>query len=152
MRRSLYIDVPGVAAPQGSKKGFSRAGSTRVQMVESSARVKPWRESIRAAALAEMGDDWTPIDGPVEVTITYYLPRPKSHYGTGRNAGQLKPTVPLAHTTKPDIDKLDRAVLDALTSAGVWRDDSQVWSLYPVKLYADDAPVTVIRICWGADA
>lgn len=147
MRRSLYIDVPGVAAPQGSKR---HVGNGR--MIESSARVKPWRESIRAAALAEMGDDWTPIDGPVEVTVAYYLPRPKSHYGTGRNAGTLKPSAPTYHTSKPDIDKLDRAVLDALTSAGVWRDDSQVWSLYPVKKYADNAPVTFIHIHWEADA
>ena len=106
-------------------------------MIESSARVKPWRESIRAAALAAMGDDWTPITGPVTVDLTFLLPRPKGHFGTGRNAGKLRDSAPTHHTTKPDLDKLIRAVLDALTSAGVWGDDSQVWGLAAAKGYAD---------------
>ena len=132
MTRTLNVVTVGVPAPKGSMR---HVGNGR--MIESSRHVKPWRESIRAAALAEMGDDWTPLDGPVVVDLTFLMPRPKGHYGTGRNTQRLRPSAPTSHTTKPDLDKLIRAVLDALTSAGVWRDDSQVWGLAAVKEYAD---------------
>ena len=132
MTRTLNVVTVGVPAPQGSKR---HVGNGR--MIESSRHVKPWRESIRAAALAAMGEGWTPLDGPVVVDLTFLMPRPKGHYGTGRNAGALRPSAPASHTTKPDLDKLVRAVLDALTSAGVWHDDSQVWGIAATKEYAD---------------
>ena len=40
------------------------------------------------------------------------------------------------HTVKPDIDNLVKAVMDALTTAGWWIDDTQVWSLSTSKQYA----------------
>lgn len=43
---------------------------------------------------------------------------------------------------RPDIDKLARAALDAITSAGVFRDDSQVTQLAAMKRLAgvDEVP------------
>lgn len=41
-------------------------------------------------------------------------------------------------SVRPDLDKLCRAVLDALTDAGIWHDDSQVCSLSAIKVYADE--------------
>nr|DAN37658.1 MAG TPA: Endodeoxyribonuclease RusA [Caudoviricetes sp.] len=38
---------------------------------------------------------------------------------------------------KPDLDKLTRAVFDALTDAGVWRDDSRVVDMRVTKRYED---------------
>ena len=50
-------------------------------------------------------------------------------------------------TVTPDIDKLERAVLDAMTIAGVWGDDSQVVSGTRGKRYADEcAPGVRITI------
>ena len=141
--RHLTFHVVGVAAAQGSKKYVGHG-----RMVESSKAVGPWRESVRAAALAAMGDDWTPLDGPLHVAIAFHLPRPKGHYGTGRNAGVVKPSAPRYPAGKPDIDKLTRAILDAVTSAGAWRDDSQVVQLRANKVWSepDTAPYTFIGV------
>ena len=124
----LRVWVPGDPAPQGSKR---HVGGGR--MIESSKAVGPWRESIRAALLAE--GPRTPFTGPVAVTCSFAMRRPKGHFGTGRNAGQLRALAPQLPAVKPDLDKLARAVLDAVTSAGVWGDDSQVVHLVAEKVY-----------------
>jgi Holliday junction resolvase RusA-like endonuclease len=48
--------------------------------------------------------------------------RPKGHFGTGRNAGRLKPSAPLYVQTNPDVDKLLRAIGDALTQVAITDD------------------------------
>jgi Holliday junction resolvase RusA-like endonuclease len=63
---------------------------------------------------------------PLRCDVTFYLPRPKGHFGSGKNADQLKASAPTRPTGKPDRDNLDKAVCDAITAAGVWADDSQV--------------------------
>ena len=67
----------------------------------------------------------------------------KGHYGTGRNADQVKASAPPHPTTKPDATKLVRAVEDALTGV-IWRDDSQVVRQWASKVYDDCEGVSVI--------
>lgn len=136
--------VAGTPAPQGSKR---HVGNGR--MIESSPDVKGWRDLIRAEAQrVHTGDA---LAGAVDVGLRFWMPRPAYHYGTGRNAGRnagrIKPQfVDVEHTVKPDLDKLVRAVLDAITEErrygritrrGVIRDDSQVVRLDPAKNYGD---------------
>ena len=122
------FSVLGLPAPQGSK---THVGDGR--MVESSKRVKPWRRQVAAAYVDhDFGDV---LIGPLALTVDFYLPRPKAHYGTGRNAGALKPSAPAEHLTMPDLDKLTRAVGDALTRLA-WRDDSQIVAWHAYKHYA----------------
>ena len=90
---------------------------------------KPWKRTI--AAVAPFYKPARPITGPVSVTIDFYMPRPKSHYRTGRYADQLKPDAPVRHTTGGgpyggDRDNLEKAVTDCLTKLGFWKDDGQV--------------------------
>jgi Holliday junction resolvase RusA-like endonuclease len=91
-------------------------------------------------------DTWTTLDDPCEVAITFHHPRPAAHYGTGRNAGTLKPSAPTWKGTAPDIDKLTRAVLDALTASRVIRDDARVARLVVDDLWADAATGARITI------
>lgn len=78
-----------------------------------------------------------PMLAAVSVEIIAIFPRPKCHYGTGRNAATLKADAPRHHCGKPDRDNVEKAVLDALTQLGFWRDDGQVCQGSLTKLYAD---------------
>lgn len=150
----LVFDVFGTPAPQGSKKAFpgKRKDGTytgKFSLVESAGdRLKEWRAEVQAAAMvAKVHAEWAPASGPVMVEIVFYLPRPKAHYGSGRNAGVLKDSAPAVPTTRPDSDKLARAVLDALTMAAVYVDDSQVVELRAGKRFADSrAPGASITV------
>ena len=67
--------------------------------------------------------------------MDFSFPRPAYHYGTGKNAGNLKKTAPDFKQSAPDLDKFARAVLDAIVQAGVLQDDSLVVSLHAEKRY-----------------
>lgn len=129
----IVIKVFGQPAPQGSKRAFAVRGkggvpTGRVAVIESSHdRVKSWRQAVIDAALgADLHAQCWPLDGPLRIGVVFALPRPKGHYRTGRNAGQLRDSAPRYPVGMPDLSKLLRATEDALTDAGVWRDDSQV--------------------------
>ena len=72
------------------------------------------------------GDGWqTPMVGALAAIYQFYLPRPNSHFRTGKNAKRIKDNAPLYHVVKPDATKLIRAAEDALTGV-VWRNNAQV--------------------------
>lgn len=131
----LEVFVPGRPAPQGSKqarpiykgRGTDKIFTGAIAQVESSKALKPWRSDIRDHVRTELGDPFPPIEGPVRIDLTFVLPRP---------ASTPKHTTPPA-IKRPDIDKLARAVLDALGSAGLFHDDSQVTQLYAEKRLAE---------------
>lgn len=128
----LSFFAPGRPAPQGSKRYVGHG-----VMVESSKRVKPWRNDVRDAAINAMGP-LPPLLGAVRVTLRFVLNRPKGHLRTGKkqtDGFRLLPSAPRHHATKPDLDKLARAALDSMTGV-CWRDDSQVVSLICEKGYA----------------
>lgn len=129
----LIIDIfiPGKPAPQGSKRHVGHG-----RMVESSKAVGPWRESIRwALASAPRFPEGT----PVRADLLFIMPRPGS---TPRRGPRSKPPA----IRKPDLDKLVRAVLDAVTSAGVWSDDSCVTHIDTEKRYAQPEQVVGLRM------
>lgn len=133
---TVSFEVPGIAAPQGSKT------KTRWGMREDNPNTKPWRATVAAYAdEAMVGREL--LAGPLELTVIFAFPRPKGHYGTGSKADTLKATAPLWHTSKPDSDKLVRAVGDSLTGR-VCRDDSQIASLRIRKVYG--VPKAIITI------
>ena len=132
MTARIALYAVGDPAPKGSMKHVGNG-----VMIESSKRVKPWRRQVAAAARDAMAGRPL-LTGPVAVTAIVRLPRPKGHYGTGRNAGRLKPSAPRYPISRAlgDGDKHARSIGDALTGTALV-DDSQivVWHLY--KQYAD---------------
>ncbi|MEU8780032.1 RusA family crossover junction endodeoxyribonuclease [Streptomyces sp. NPDC048637] len=135
----IEIDVIGTPAPQGSKR---HVGGGR--MVESSKKVKPWRNAISTEALNHTFGTWP----YVAVFATFRLKRPKSHYRTGRFADQLKADAPEYPAKYPDVDKLCRSTLDGLKAGGAFADDAQVVKLYAHKVYAtrEEEPGALIRV------
>lgn len=112
--------VEGEPAPQGSKNGFVKNG--RVVMVESSKKVKPWREAVAWQTKAKVNE---PMTSPVEIALVFHLPRPKS-------VTRKWPSV------KPDLDKLIRSTFDGLTTGGLYTDDALVIAVSASKQYATD--------------
>jgi Holliday junction resolvase RusA-like endonuclease len=103
----FIIVVEGRPAPQGSKH-LGAGGAMR----ESSVYLPAWRAAVKKAAYALMrGQGIRPADrpvfvGPVAVDVTFY--------------------VATAPDAQPDVDKLLRSTLDALTQAKVYEDDARV--------------------------
>jgi Holliday junction resolvase RusA-like endonuclease len=115
---SYWID--GEPAPQGSKTGFIKNG--RVVMVESSKKVKPWREAVAAQTQAKVQ---AALQNPVEIALVFHLPKPKT-------VTRKWPAV------KPDLDKLIRSTFDGLTTGGLYTDDALVIAVSASKQYATD--------------
>lgn len=86
----------------------------------------------------------TPITGPINLTIIFYMPRPKNHYRTGKHAGELKDDSPYWHTGRPDIDNLLKLIMDSLNGI-FWRDDAQICRIEARKIY-HEAPYVRMRI------
>ena len=72
----------------------------------------------------------------------FTMPRPKSHYRTGKYADSLRGDAPENHTSLPDLDKLIRCVLDALTGV-CYQDDGQVWLCKSCKMYGKNPGVHI---------
>lgn len=132
----LSVFVAGHPAPQGSKRHVGGG-----VMVESSKRVTPWRSDVRSALLDERGQPKAYFDDAVAVHLTFVMPRPVS--------APKRRTPPAVK--KPDLDKLTRAVFDAIGSAGVWRDDAQVIAARCTKRIAEIGETPGCHITISAD-
>ena len=121
---SVSAWIAGTPAPQGSKRalGAGRPGG-KIRLVETAKGIKAWR-----AELVKGFRTMDTVDGPVVVKIVFVCPRPKA-------TPKTRATPP--KVTKPDLDKLERAVLDALTIATVIADDSFVVTLHGHKRLAE---------------
>lgn len=127
-RKELYFTAFGIPRPQGSKRHVGNG-----VMIEAS-DVKPWRKAIANAvfeAWIRSGDDRA-FTGPVVVWATFFLPRPKS----------VKRFLP---TVSPDLDKLQRALGDALSiDSNALTDDAIIVKWHSAKVYADSHEPGVI--------
>ncbi len=139
---TIIFAVLGKPVQQGSKRWLPNG-----RMKEhNDSELRPWRATVTAAAMQEMRKTpgiTYPLTGPVRVTMEFVYVRTKGHYGTGRNAGVLKPNAPTFVTKTPDLDKLVRSVNDSITDSGLWKDDSQVVVLEATKRYGANAGVVV---------
>jgi Holliday junction resolvase RusA-like endonuclease len=142
--RAVNFRVYGTPKPQGSKRHVGNG-----VMIESGGEaLRTWREDVKLAALAERELLDESLIGPIDVRIYFHLRRPASHFRTGRNAHLLRAGAPAYPYRKPDIDKLLRSTLDAITSAGLWGDDAQAVHVSMSKTYCqpDVAEGATIRI------
>jgi Holliday junction resolvase RusA-like endonuclease len=127
----LAFTVYGVAQPKGNMRAIHLTGMKFPIVTESNRNVKSWSqlvaEGANQALAALPADQRAILDGPVRLTVAFYLPRPKKFNKRG---------VPVAHLTAPDWDKLARAIGDALAHV-VYRDDKQIVEAVIGKFYAE---------------
>ena len=151
----LEFTVPGVPVAQGSKRALPvkrKDGTVKLIVREDEdrdERLATWRAMIALCARQAMSGTPLELDEPVELAVEFRFVRPKSHL---RKDGGLRKGKPITHTSKPDLDKLLRALKDAMTSAGVWRDDSVVVRYRRVEKRYGAPGVSVVLWRWHADA
>ncbi|WP_250504872.1 RusA family crossover junction endodeoxyribonuclease [Bowdeniella massiliensis] len=131
--KSTTIFVGGTPIPQGSLTIYGRG-----QYAHTQPGLAAWRDRVRYCTLdALRRNGWTlPYDGPVAVSVTFHLPRPKS----------VKRPWP---SVKPDLDKLQRAIGDALaprTGPKILTEDSRIIEWHSYKRYAEGEPGVLITI------
>lgn len=137
----------GLPVTQGSHSAFVNKATGRARIVEGGStaarqRHRSWREAVRAEAQdAVEGDGRYPLTGAVVMRISFGLPKPQS-------APKRKRTWPTKKRSG-DIDKLERAVLDACDGV-LYCDDAQVVELHARKDWATQ-PGAVIDIEEAAD-
>ncbi|AYN56860.1 RusA-like resolvase [Arthrobacter phage Andrew] len=131
--RQVNFWAAGVPIPQGSKRiGRSKATGRPILLDDNDRSLKPWRELVAWTGKKAIKGG-APLDGPLVVGLTFYLPRPGGHY---KKDGSLRAAAPKWPAVKPDVDKLERAVFDALTAGKVWADDARAVEVHKTKLYA----------------
>jgi len=134
--------VRGLPVPQGALVRSPSGGLYH----QGRGRLDDWRRALADGARAVIGDAAL-VDGPLWVWLEFRLPRPGNHFLPAtrrRPERELRATAAVWHDRAPDLDKLTRAALDALTGV-VWRDDRQVASLHVAKRYSD-TPGADVRV------
>ncbi len=128
---ALKFFVPGRPAPQGSKRHVGRG-----VLIESSKELQPWRERVALAAHNAMHAAGTTLfTTAVTVNLEFVMRRPLS---------TPKSYTPHA-TRQPDLDKLQRAILDAITGT-VLADDALVVEIHARKRLAAHAEAPGVAI------
>lgn len=146
-RHIVSFFVRGEPAPGGSKNAFvptdkngnpyrRENGGIVVNVVDAGGKAnKVWRKAVGWTGKGKFHGQL--LTGALEVKYTFYMPRPKAHFGTGKNASILKADAPEFHLQKPDALKLMRACEDALTGV-VWVDDCTTIEAVTRKLWNTD--------------
>lgn len=121
---------------QGSPKAQPRMKATAIggfARVYDPGTAKPWRERVWAHLLPFKPP--VPLDEPLRLELEFLFERPASHWS---KRGGLKPSAPLDHEQKPDLDNLEKAIMDELTQQGFLRDDSRIVSKGTEKFWSDE--------------
>lgn len=132
----IRFTVLGEPQPAGSKRAFVNPKTGKAIVTDDNRRAKPWQREVKEAAREAYRGEL--LRGPLSVSLVFYRPRPKSHYGTGRNSEKVKDSSPAAPVTRPDLLKLARAVEDACTLV-IWADDAQIVHEHLHKAYGEPA-------------
>lgn len=121
----IHLEVLGIPAPQGSKKGFVSKAGKAIIADDNKESLTNWRQDVMYAARNYIGAHHLgPLDGPVRVDIVFRFPLPSTDpYRT-------------LHSVLPDADKLLRSTFDALIAASLIVDDARITSGSWQKLYA----------------
>ena len=117
----MTLVIHGKPAPQPRVRAYrlgNRAG------VYDPGTADEWKGQVMLAAGLYRGQFTT---GPLRLEVEFYLPRPNARKNDDYVA------------VKPDIDNLLKSTMDALSDAGVWRDDAQVVKQVVQKHYGEPA-------------
>jgi len=133
--------VEGRPVPQGSMvASYNRKQGVAHVHHQQGEALALWRNSIRIAARSA---GVNPSALPIRLTVVFGMVRPKAHMRL--QGGRYVPKVSYYYarpSVAPDIDKLLRAVSDALTGVG-YVDDAQIVEVHCSKIYADNTYIEI---------
>lgn len=124
----VSFQVAGEPKPQPRPRAYNRGKHASVYNPDSA---DAWKAAVAAEALRCRPPEV--LQGPLWVSLAFWLPRPKRLMGKN---------YPEWHSSRPDADNLAKAVLDAIQDCGWWNDDGQVAELSVRKFYARLEPST----------
>lgn len=127
MIETIQFCVEGDPKGQPRPRAFAFHGKARVY---DPGTAEGWKSQVALAAKPVV--PVVPLTGPCCVGMHFVFHRPKNHF----RKDVLRPDAPHFHVGKPDADNLAKAVADAMTALGFWRDDSQIAELSVTKRYA----------------
>ena len=113
----MTIIIHGTPKAQPRVKAYRRGAHAGVYTPSTA---DAWKEQVMLAAGLYRGQFTT---GPLRLEVEFFLPRSKAHKHDDYVA------------VKPDLDNLLKSTMDALSQAGVWRDDAQVVAVVASKRY-----------------
>jgi len=116
--------VKGVPVTKGSKSLLRTKGGRYIMIEASANKLRKWMKAISTQAHYVFSK---PLEGAVHLECRFYFQRPKSVPIKKRK---------LPHV-RPDLDKLLRAVDDALQGIA-FNDDGQVTTIVAYKYYSDE--------------
>jgi Holliday junction resolvase len=131
----LAFSMSGEPRGKGRPRVDTRGAFPRIHTDGKTAR---YERSVRKIAQAAMKGR-APLEGPVSVSLRFRMPIPKSatkRVRTAMAAGEI------AHTGRPDLDNMAKAIFDALNKV-VFADDAQVVRSFVTKIYAEQPGVDV---------
>lgn len=134
---AILLHIEGVPAAQPRARAAVRGGFARMYTPDTA---KGWKNRVYLAAIQHRPEK--PWNGAVLLDIDFYLPRPAKLDKPGWPANRIRAV------GKPDTDNMVKAVMDALTEAGIWSDDCRVCAGYAAKWYHEQgaAPGAVVHI------
>ncbi len=100
------------------------------------AKTRNYEENILAQAIQFKPQ--RPINGPIEVRLTFYMPAPKMP----KKYNPLIEREILPVAKRPDLDNLAKAILDALNGV-FWEDDKLIYKQVLKKVYSKNPRVWV---------
>jgi len=147
MSSIVRFSVNGLPQTKGSASAFPKKRSSRdsvgdfilgrkqkTVVVNANQKNKEWEKKIQRQAFLhyQVNKLW---EQPVALRLIFRLKKPKAHPKSKH----------VFHTKKPDLDKLIRSVVDALTGV-VYKDDNQVCSIHSRKEYSNNPGVDIAVI------
>lgn len=129
----IYMGVPKAQGRARFKNIRTKSGKS-INIAYDPKDSAQYKSDLAVQILAQ-NPKFIPANVPVILKLVIILPRPKTHYNT---KGNIKDSFKdLKHTSKPDLDNLEKAVKDAMKGI-VWHDDSQVYKVDKEKLYTGE--------------
>jgi len=135
IKASLTLFVEGIPQPQGSTKSMpykKKDGGIGISTFSSNPKMMPWRDKVERMMRDQQAESENKFnqEDPVLMMCEFRFQVPKSK-------DKKKKGYPTYMTSKPDLDKLTRAIGDAFSYA-VGVDDSRIVKTHASKEYVRD--------------